>query len=146
MKTTMFDPSIPNGPSIISIRSDQDIVAARMAARDIARRIGFTTVDEARIVLATSELTRNILRHASYGDLTINAIMRNHDGLRCGIELIFRDRGPGIAGIEHILHMGNTMDGKRVLGIPGSQRMMDEFYIDTHPETGTTITCRKWLP
>ncbi|MFP4345003.1 MAG: hypothetical protein ACLFU8_09940 [Anaerolineales bacterium] len=40
----------------VQIRQDLDIISARMRVRDLARAVGFNTVDQARISLATSSL------------------------------------------------------------------------------------------
>lgn len=144
VQTTMLDDSYAAAPSVISIRSELDIIAARMEARDIARRMGFHTVDQARIATATSELTRNILMYAGEGEVVISGVHRAEASQQRGLELVFRDSGPGIANIEDLLQP--TRNGKQMLGLAGSLRMMDEVHINTIPGTGTTIVCRKWLP
>lgn len=126
--------------SVISIRSDLDIIAARMAARDVARKIGFSTVDQARIATATSELTRNILVHANEGSVTIREARSNN---RRGIELIFEDQGPGIPDVNRALK--EELSGASGFGLAGSRRLMDQLEIDTTIGLGSTITCYKWL-
>ncbi len=44
----------------LPIRNDLDIVTARVEAREVAKELGFGTIDQARIATATSELARNI--------------------------------------------------------------------------------------
>jgi serine/threonine-protein kinase RsbT len=127
--------------SIISIRADSDIAVARMAARDIARQMGFSAVNQARIATATSELTRNMLQYAGEGTVTIRLVQLGH---RCGLELVFADHGPGIVDVGKFLQPGGFTNGKRSIGIAASRRLMDEFDIATAPQHGTTITCRKW--
>lgn len=127
--------------SIISIRAESDIAVARMAARDIARQMGFSAVNQARIATATSELARNMLQYAGEGIVTIRLVQR---GNRCGLELVFADQGPGIADVGKFLQPGGFTNGKQSIGIAASRRLMDEFDIATAPQHGTTITCRKW--
>jgi serine/threonine-protein kinase RsbT len=122
-------------PSVVSIRSDWDIIAARMMARTVARTMGFNTIDQARIATATSELTRNIILYAGEGTVTIGQIQR---GDRVGIELMFEDHGPGI--IEPL-----NNGGGHGMGLSASRRLMDELHIESIPESGTSIICRKWL-
>lgn len=131
-------------PCVISIRSEWDIIAARMAARDAARKMGFSTIDQARIATATSELTRNIIAYAREGTVTISQIWRDGEA---GIEIIFADTGPGSRDVEHMLReqVENPRNGKRGLGLNACRRLMDELIIDTHVDLGTTIICRKWL-
>ncbi|MHB2018510.1 MAG: ATP-binding protein, partial [Candidatus Xenobia bacterium] len=51
----------------LPIASEADVVVARTAGRDLARRLGFGLVDQTRIATAISELTRNILLYAGSG-------------------------------------------------------------------------------
>lgn len=130
-------------PNVVSIRSDSDIVAARMAARDVARRLGFSAIDQARIATTTSELVRNIIAYAGAGSLTIATIQRDQKN---GIELIFEDTGPGIASLSQNQANGlappaGTLDG---IGLAGARRLMDEMTIETSPDSGTRVVCRKW--
>lgn len=143
--TAMGEGLYHDGPNIVSIRSDVDIVAARIAARDVARRLGFGTLDQARIATVTSELTRNMLSYAGEGDVIITPISRPTEKHQHGIEIVFRDQGPGIVEADFILEHGNTSTGKRVHGLPGAQRLMDELQIETNNGSGTRIVCRKWL-
>jgi serine/threonine-protein kinase RsbT len=135
----------------VTIRSDLDIVVARMAARDLSRRIGFNTIDQARIATVASELARNIIMHASEGSLTLNMVQR---GNRSGIEMVFEDHGPGLAPYHHSPTDGESnngdgsngcaTNGHKGVGLAAARRMVDELEITTAPEQGTTIICRKW--
>ncbi|NJN65986.1 MAG: anti-sigma regulatory factor [Chloroflexaceae bacterium] len=127
---------------VISIRSDLDIIAARMAAREIARKLGFSAVDQARIATATSELSRNILVHAEEGNVTIREI---HAHNKRGIELIFEDKGPGIANANGLAQDDTVAPGKSGFGLSGSRRLMDQMDIETTIGVGTRIICQKWL-
>ncbi len=129
-------------PHVVSIRSDADIIAARMAARDVARSMGFSAIDQARIATATSELARNILLYAGEGSVTIAQI--RHD-TRSGIEMIFEDQGPGIANLDLFLNDGHPAAAVSGLGLAGTRRLMDEMDIHSVAGQGTTITCRRWL-
>lgn len=129
-------------PNVVSIRSDPDIIAARMAARDLARSMGFNAIDQARIATATSELARNIYMYAREGRVIINQVHANN---RDGIEIIFEDQGPGIVDIASFLHDGATTTGKTGMGLFGSRRLMDELEVETAQGIGTKIICRKWL-
>ncbi len=128
-------------PHVVSIRSDADIIAARMAARDVARSMGFSAIDQARIATATSELARNILLYAGEGSVTIAPIRRD---TLYGIEMIFEDQGPGIANLELLLSNGDATSMMSGLGLAGTRRLMDEMDIQSVVGQGTTITCRRW--
>jgi serine/threonine-protein kinase RsbT len=125
----------------VTIRGDVDIVAARTKARDIARKVGFGPVDQARIATAISELARNIVQYAGTGSIS-TAIVENgsHKGIECCIE----DKGPGIEHVELAMKDGYTTSGGMGMGLSGASRLMDEFHIESQVGQGTKIVCRKW--
>lgn len=129
-------------PNIVSIRSDLDIIAARMAARDAARKIGFSNIDQARIATATSELTRNILMYAREGSVIIRAVQSDK---RYGIEIVFEDKGPGIPLTKDMLQNDSANQDSMGYGLSGSRRLMDQMEIETTTGIGTRIICHKWL-
>lgn len=126
----------------IRIESEADIVASRRIVREAAMALGFGVTDVTRIVTASSELTRNIFRYAGSGEMRLRSIMQA-DGP--GIELVFEDRGPGIADLEGAMKVGFSTSGGLGLGLPGTKRLMDEMQIDSEVGRGTTVTVRKWL-
>lgn len=128
-------------PDQVIIRNDFDIVAARIAARDVAKRIGFSGIDQARIATAVSELARNIFLYAGAGTVCVRSIERRG---RVGIEIIFEDQGPGIANIEQVMQDGYSTSRGMGMGLPGARRLMDEFDLRSQEGVGTTVICRKW--
>ena len=121
---------------------DQARIVARQEGRSLAQRLGFSPVDQARITTAISELARNIVVYADHGSVTLREVI-NADG-RKGIEIKFDDEGPGIGDIENAMTQGFTSGKGLGAGLPGSQRLMDEFSIESTPGQGTHITVRKW--
>lgn len=126
---------------VVSIQSDLDIVTARSLARDMAKSLGFGSIDQARIATAVSELARNIYVHAKAGQMTARSIERG--GLK-GLEMEFRDQGPGITNIDLALQDGYSTVKSMGMGLPGARRLMDEFELQSQVGVGTTIICRKW--
>lgn len=57
--------------SCVKIINEWDIVAARQLGRNVAKELGFGTVDQARITTAISELARNIYLYAGQGQVCI---------------------------------------------------------------------------
>lgn len=125
----------------VSIQTDLDIVLARSRARDVARDIGFGTIDQARIATAVSELARNVFLYAGIGVVTIRIV--DQQG-RKGIEVEVEDHGPGILNIEQVFQNGYTTSRGMGIGLPGAKRLMDEFDIQSQIGGGTRIVCRKW--
>jgi len=94
----------------IPIRSDLDIVTARVEGRELAKELGFGVIDQARIATAISELTRNIVQYAEEGE----SIMRPIEvGGRVGIEIICQDEGPGIPDIDMAMQDGFSTSKSR---------------------------------
>lgn len=132
-----------SGPSDVAIRSDLDIVLARSAAREVAKRLGFGAIDQARIATAVSELARNIFLYAGSGTVSVRPLERRG---RPGIEIICEDQGPGIADIALVMQDGYSTSRGMGMGLPGAKRLMDEFELCSQVGVGTTVTCRKWRP
>lgn len=128
--------------SSVDIYTEWDIVAARQLGRNEAKKIGFGTVDQARITTAISELARNIYLYAGKGRIEITSICK---GKVQGISIIASDEGPGIADVRKVMDDGFTTSGGLGAGMPGVRRLMDEFNIVTKKGVGTTITAIKWI-
>jgi len=124
------------------VRSDLDIVSARVEGRDMARALGFGTIDQARIATAISELARNIVLYAGEGTVTLRLIER---GTKKGIEVICEDHGPGIEDVNLVMRDGYSTSRGLGMGLPGARRLMDEFDIESKAGVGTRVTVRKWL-
>ncbi len=128
--------------SSVNIYTEWDVVAARQLGRDVAKEIGFGTVDQARITTAISELARNIYLYAGAGIVSVTRIEKHE---RIGIHIVAQDDGPGIADIRQVLEDGYTTSGGLGAGMPGVRRLVDEFEVETAVGEGTTITAIKWL-
>jgi serine/threonine-protein kinase RsbT len=125
------------------VATDRDIVAAREIGKAVARELGFDGVDLVVIATAISEVARNIISYAVHGEVEVAELRNGH---RRGIEMVARDRGPGIADVERAMQDGYSTGGGLGLGLPGSRRLVDEFSIESSTGGGgTTVTMRKWL-
>lgn len=123
------------------IRSDADIVSARLRGRSMALDLGFTPGDATLIATAISELTRNVVQYAESGEIALVAL---NDGTRRGIAIRVEDQGPGISDVDRALEDGYSTAGRLGLGLPGVRRLMDDIEIDSGPGRGTTIWVTKW--
>ncbi|MCX7791699.1 MAG: anti-sigma regulatory factor [Chloroflexaceae bacterium] len=128
-------------PKSAVIRSDLDIVIARTMARDMARALGFSAIDQARIATAVSELARNIYLYAGTGTVTVREVEKLG---RKGIEIVCEDQGPGIPDIDLVMQDGYTTSRGMGMGLPGARRLMDDFSIQSQVGVGTKIVLRKW--
>jgi serine/threonine-protein kinase RsbT len=125
----------------VPIRSDQDIVAARQKGRSLAIELGFSSGDATLIATAISELARNIVTYARFGEVQLSVIQGS---ARLGIQLVAQDTGPGIPDIQQALRDGFSTSGSLGLGLPGVRRLVDEFEIVSEVNCGTTVTAKKW--
>ena len=123
------------------IRAEDDVVRARQLARQWAVDLGFTLVDQTKIVTATSELARNTLVYGGGGTLRLEAL---NSGLKRGLRLVFADQGPGIANVDMALRDGYTTGSGLGLGLGGARRLMSEFDLWSRPGEGTRVTVTKW--
>jgi len=127
--------------TIIEVRSDTDIVLARQQGRALATKVGFSQVELTMIVTAISELARNIVLYAGHGEIRLQ-IERNHH--MTGLVVIAADNGPGIRDVKLAMQDGYSTSGGLGIGLPGIQRLMEDFRIDTTVGKGTTITVKRW--
>jgi len=128
--------------SCVKIINEWDIVAARQLGRNVAKELGFGTVDQARITTAISELARNIYLYAGQGSVSIEKL--NING-KSGLKIIAEDQGPGIEDIRRVMEDGYTTSGGLGAGLPGAKRLMDDFDISSSVGEGTNIQAVKWL-
>ena len=138
---THIDTYVDGGRAIPIVR-DTDVVAARVAARALACRVGFTGTDLVLIASAVSEVARNIVTYAGPGEVVLSVVQNRS---RVGLQVIARDQGPGIADLSLALKKGFSTSRSLGLGLPGSKGFMDEFRLESTPGIGTTVTMRKWL-
>jgi serine/threonine-protein kinase RsbT len=125
----------------IPIASEGDIVIARQQGRTLAGQLGASRGAMTLVASAISELARNIVQYAREGEIVLSMV----DESRRGIQIVARDRGPGIPDLELAMRDGYSTGGSLGLGLPGARRLMDEFAIDSEVGKGTTILMRKWL-
>ena len=127
----------------IALENDQDIVVARGEVRAIAVALGFRPLDQTRLATVASELARNIVKYAGRGQM-IAQPTRGTDG-REGLRLIFEDSGAGIPDIAAAMRDGFSTGRGLGKGLPGSQRLVHEFKIESTPERGTRVTVVRWV-
>lgn len=126
---------------LLPLTTDEDVVRLRKRVREDLVAIGFSLIEQTKMVTAASELARNTLRYGGGGEAQIQSLC---DGSKRGLELSFVDQGPGIADIALALTDGYTSGGGMGLGLSGAKRLADEFAIDSAPGKGTRVTIAKW--
>ncbi|WGS53307.1 ATP-binding protein [Paraburkholderia sp. D15] len=129
-----------------AISSNLSLVAIRDRSRQIGELFGLDNVQRTRFITAVSEIARNAIQFAGGGTLTfLVGDATDADDSQCVVAEI-SDKGPGIANVEELLRESwHRQEGSGV-GIPGSRRMADGFFIHSEPGKGTTVTLEMFLP
>jgi serine/threonine-protein kinase RsbT len=125
----------------LPIAADDDIVRVRQRVRDWAVSMGFSLVDQTKLVTAASELARNTLIYGKGGTLTLESVVNER---KRGLRLTFEDRGPGIADVSLALKDGYTTGNGLGLGLSGSRRLAQDFAIDSRVGEGTRVVIARW--
>ena len=133
--------SVDDEVQTLPLRSADDVVRVRQAVRTCAVALGFSLVDQTKLVTAASELARNTIDYGRGGDCDLVVV---RSGERVGLRLVFRDDGPGIADVEQALRDGYTTGNGLGMGLGGARRLVDEFAIDSTVGVGTTIEVTRW--
>ena len=125
----------------LEIVANEDVVRVRQAVRTRAAALGFSIVDQTKIVTAASELARNVLQYGGGGTVRLELL---NDDPRRGVRLVFEDQGPGIPDIELALRDGYSTGGGLGLGLSGARRLANEFALDSKPGEGTRVMITRW--
>jgi serine/threonine-protein kinase RsbT len=132
--TTSSDGELP-------VRNEHDIVLSRQAVRKMTQELGFSLVDQTKMVTAASELARNAVIYGGGGTLKW-ALLTN--GLKRGLRLSFEDQGPGIPDLDLALTDGWTSGSGLGLGLTGTRRLVNEFEIQSAAGQGTRVVITRW--
>lgn len=135
---------------IFSVRTDNDVGHVRREVARMAGAAGLESKATDEIAIAVTELATNLVRHQTIdGELVVSEI--SHDA-RTGLEIIARDRGPGIADPGRAMTDRWSSKGTSGCGLGAVKRLMDEFDIQSQtstdagsPPIGTVVTARKWV-
>jgi serine/threonine-protein kinase RsbT len=125
----------------LPLQTDEHMVIVRQTVRNLAVGLGFSLVDQTKLVTAASELARNTIKHGGGGSALLETI---NDGPRRGVRLTFEDHGPGIADIAQAMKDGYSTGGGLGLGLSGAKRLTNEFALKSAPGTGTQVVITKW--
>jgi serine/threonine-protein kinase RsbT len=124
------------------VRSGEDVVRARQIVRSRAMDVGFSLVEQTKIVTAASELARNTVIYGGGGEMRIERVYEGPK--RSGLRLTFEDQGPGIPDIDLALRDGFTTGTGLGLGLNGARKLSHQFDIWSKPGEGTRVTITRW--
>ena len=123
-----------------------DYTCAGEASADIKRRLrqlGVSGDVLRRVAVASYEVELNLVIHSLGGELILDV---DADG----VQLVYRDRGPGIPDIELAMREGYSTANEEArslgfgagMGLPNMKRNADGFNIQSAVGVGTTISMR----
>lgn len=133
--------SQPDQATTLPLKTEEDVVRLRKDVRVALVNLGFSLIEQTKMITAASELARNTLRYGGGGEARLVWVK---NATRLGLELSFIDEGPGIQDLNLALTDGYTSGGGLGLGLGGAKRLSDEFAINTIPGKGTTVKIVKW--
>jgi anti-sigma regulatory factor (Ser/Thr protein kinase) len=142
--------------SSIEIRDEAQVGAARRAVHGFASGLGFDETELAEIDIVVQEIGTNAATHATLGG-TLH-FTQPFDAAQ-GLELFYRDAGPGIYNLDRAIRDGVSTSGTLGAGLGAIRRLMDEFDVySTVRKTerlslsnsgrtmhGTALLARKWV-
>ena len=123
------------------LHTSDDVVRVRQIVRGWSVELGFSLIDQTKVVTAASELARNTVTYGGGGTARLEALQ---DGGRRGLRVVFEDKGPGIADIERALQDGFTSGHGLGLGLGGARRLSSDFAIESRVGEGTRVTIVRW--
>jgi signal transduction histidine kinase len=125
----------------VRLAREEDVVAARQRARQLAGAFGIDAQGQTRLATAVSEISRNAFRYAT--GATVEFAVDEDAG---ALNIVISDKGPGIRDLRSILDGTYKSSTGMGVGIVGTQRLVDRFDIVSTPGKGTVVTMAKAMP
>src|SRR5437879_13533773 len=89
----------------LPLASSEDVVAVRQAVRMQAQGLGFSLVDQTKLVTAASEIARNTVLYGGGGIVEIEVL---ENAPRRGVPLTFGDHGARTGDVSQAMRGGYT--------------------------------------
>ena len=126
----------------MAVTQEQDVVAARQRARQIAAMFDMSGQVQTRVATTVSELARNALIYAGRGKVEFSLEGNSSPQV---LQIAINDNGPGIPNLPEVLSGNYKSTTGMGLGVLSAHRLMDLCTIDTD-SSGTRIVLKKLLP
>jgi signal transduction histidine kinase len=127
----------------VPVRSELDVIASRLRARQITAACAFGHHEQTRIATAVSELARNAYAYASGSRVRffIGCV-----GDRQALVVAIDDNGAGITPDKHIPAGGDAAHGIEAGGILAARRLMDRCEIVTGSQGTHIVLVKMFAP
>jgi len=126
----------------LPVTDSSHVSTARRAVIDFARRADIPDAQAEKAALIATELGTNLVKHATGGELLLQAVRHEAD-LRA-LHLIAVDRGPGMSNLRECLNDGYSTAGSPGTGLGAIRRLSDDFDVYSQPGRGTVVWSRLW--
>ncbi|MES1147888.1 MAG: ATP-binding protein, partial [Bradyrhizobium guangdongense] len=123
----------------VGVNDQSGVAEARRAATDLAARTGFTEVEIGKLALITTELSTNLVKHGSGGEILVGHYEDNDSQ---GIEIFALDKGAGMRNIAACLEDGYSSAGTAGHGLGAVVRQSYFVDIGSWPGLGTAVLAR----
>jgi anti-sigma regulatory factor (Ser/Thr protein kinase) len=128
------------GVLLLSVRDRADVPAGIQRIREMGLLAGADDVNAALVATIFSELASNVVKYAGRGFMRV---AREESPDSIDVHIWAEDNGPGIPDVERAMRDHFSTGGTLGLGLPGVQRMADEFSIESIVGHGTRVHVRK---
>ncbi|MFQ6008398.1 MAG: ATP-binding protein [Candidatus Zixiibacteriota bacterium] len=120
----------------VEFKKLNDILAARLASREVAAQSGFGSADQTRLATAVSEIARNAIQYAGGGVCLFESKRKRDENI---VRVVIQDCGPGINDVEKALTPGFSTSGRMGRGLSIAKCLVHRFEVQSRPGS-TTIT------
>lgn len=123
----------------VGVNDQSGVAEARRSATDLAGRTGFTEVETGKLALIATELSTNLLKHGSGGEVLVGTYEDNESK---GIEILALDKGAGMSNVAACLEDGYSTAGTAGHGLGAVIRQSHFVDIGSWPGLGTAVLAR----
>lgn len=125
----------------VYVSSDLDVVTARMKARKMAKQMGFSTADQARISLAASELARALSwNNDAPGEIIFSETSQNGQQ---GFQVACLVKQEYVSTEDQANSSQQTSIPTRC--VSGACQLLDESMVEVQDDQNAQIILIKWL-
>jgi anti-sigma regulatory factor (Ser/Thr protein kinase) len=126
----------------LPVTDSSHVSTARRAVLNFARRIDFPDALAEKAALIATELGTNLVKHATGGELLLQAVRHAVD--LYALHLMAVDRGPGMSNLRECLKDGYSTAGSPGTGLGAIRRLSDDFDVYSQTGCGTVVWSQLW--
>src|ERR1700761_1276965 len=123
----------------VGVNDQSGVAEARRAATDLGGRAGYSEVDTGKLALIATELSTNLLKHGSGGEILVGTYEDNDSQ---GVEILAIDKGAGMRNVAACLEDGYSSAGTAGKGLGAVIRQSHFVDIGSWPGMGTAVLAR----